>query len=154
MINFADMNNNQYTEHPEDQFLFDLIGKMPVEKAPEGFTAGIMQQVYSGYEPIAETPEYRKQMLWAYLAIGVALVIFLIMLFAQWPFLKITIPTDQGILRNLLHAGLGFFDGFSKVLFYIKDSSGIIIIFLALTLLLIFERLFRKGFSQDRSFLL
>ncbi len=143
------MKTNQHIEQPEDQLLFDLFGKIPLEKAPEGFTEGIMQQVYSGYEPIQESAEYRRQMLWAYFAIGAALVIFIIMFFAQLPFLKINFPTDPGNLRNLLNAGLGFFEGFTRLLTYLKGSSTMLIIFFSLTLLLVVERLFRKGIFNN-----
>jgi hypothetical protein len=147
------MNTNQHIESPEDQLLFELIGKIPMEKAPDGFTAGIMQQVYSGVEPVSESPEYRRQMIWAYLGIGFALIIFIIMLFAQWPFLKINLPTDFNSFNSLLHAGLGFFDGLSRVISYVKNLSAIMIIFFALTVLLIVERIFRRGISQKSSFL-
>ena len=152
MINFANMNTNHHIEPPDDQLLFDLFGKIPLEKAPEGFTEGIMQQVYSGYEPLAESTEYRRQMLWAYFAIGAALVIFIIMFFAQLPFLKISIPTDTGYLRHLLHAGLGFFDGFTSLMTYLKGSSTMLIIFLSLTLLLVIERIFRRGAYNNNFF--
>jgi hypothetical protein len=148
------MNTKQHIEQPDDQLLFDLFGKMPLEKAPEGFTEGIMQQVYSGFEPLAETPEYRRQMLWAYFAIGAALVIFIVMFFAQLPFLKISIPTDPGYLRNLLQAGLGFFEGFARLVSYLKGSSTMLIIFLSLTLLLIIERIFRRGIYNNNFFTL
>ncbi len=147
------MNTNQHIESPEDQLLFELIGKIPMEKAPDGFTAGIMQQVYSGVEPVSESPEYRRQMIWAYVGIGFGLVIFIIMLFAQWPFLKIGLPSDFNSFKSLLHAGLGFFDGLSRVISYVKGLSAIMIIFFALTILLIVERIFRRGISQKSSFL-
>ena len=34
---------------PDDKLLMELMLKMPVEKAPESFTSGVMQQVYSGF---------------------------------------------------------------------------------------------------------
>ncbi len=148
------MNIKQHTEQPDDQLLFDLFGKMPLEKAPEGFTEGIMQQVYSGFEPLAESPEYRRQMLWAYFAIGAALVIFIVMFFAQLPFLKISIPTDPEYLRNLLQVGLGFFEGFTRLISYLKGSSTMLIIFFSLTLLLIIERIFRRGVFNSNFFTL
>jgi hypothetical protein len=147
------MNTNQHTEQADDKFLFDLMSKIPVEKAPEGFTSGIMQQVYSGYEPIAETGEYRRQMLWAYIAIGAAMVIFTIMLFAQWPFLKINFSTDQNFLLNVINVSMGFFDGFSKFMSFLKGSSTMLIILFSLTLLLVFERFFRRGIQQKSSYL-
>ncbi|MBK6965543.1 MAG: hypothetical protein IPH20_16855 [Bacteroidales bacterium] len=146
------MSTNPHIEQPDDHLLFDLFDKIPLEKAPVGFTEGIMQQVYSGYEPLAESPEYRRQMIWAYFAIGAALIIFIIMFFAQLPFLNISIPTDTGYLRNLLHAGLGFFDGFTSLLTYLKGSSTMLIIFFSLTILLIIERIFRKGIYNNNFF--
>lgn len=146
------MKSDNHIEDLNDKLLFDLIGNLPLEKAPEGFNAGIMQQIYSGVEPLEYTPEYRRQMLWAYIAIGVTVLLAVFMLFAQWPFLKISFLSTPEQLRDLLNASLGIFDGFSKVLSYVKSSSSVFIIFIALTLLLIFERLFRKGISSDRSF--
>ncbi|KAF0198427.1 MAG: hypothetical protein FD166_1480 [Bacteroidetes bacterium] len=147
------MNTQQNIDHTDDLFLFELMEKLPVEKAPEGFTSGIMQQVYAGVEPVSESPEYRRQMIWAYLAIGAAIIIFLIMMFAQWPFLKINLPTEQVQLLNILHTTLGFFEGFSRFLTYLKGSSTMLIIFFSLTLLLIVERFFRRGITQKSSFL-
>lgn len=147
------MKPNPYNEDLADHMLFDLMGKLPLEKAPENFTSGIMQQIYSGVEPVEDTPEYRRQMIWAYIAIGVAAIIAVLMLFAQWPFLKINILSTPEQLRDFLNTGLGIFDGFGRVITYVKDSSTIIIIFLALTLLLGFERLFRRGVSSDRPFI-
>ncbi|MCB9016945.1 MAG: hypothetical protein H6541_14255 [Lentimicrobiaceae bacterium] len=146
------MKSDNHIEDLNDKLLFDLIGNLPLEKAPEGFNAGIMQQIYSGVEPFEYTPEYRRQMLWAYIAIGVTVLLAVFMLFAQWPFLKISFLSTPEQLRDLLNASLGIFDGFSKVLSFVKSSSSVFIIFIALTLLLIFERLFRKGISSDRSF--
>lgn len=146
------MKSDNHIEDLNDKLLFDLIGNLPLEKAPEGFNAGIMQQIYSGVEPLEYTPEYRRQMLWAYIAIGVTVLLAVFMLFAQWPFLKISFLSTPEQLRDLLNASLGIFDGFSKVLSFVKSSSSVFIIFIALTLLLIFERLFRKGISSDRSF--
>ena len=148
------MKPNSHTNDLDDNLLFDLMASLPLEKAPEGFGAGIMQQIYSGVEPIEDTPEYRRQMLWAYIAIGATALIAIFMLFAQWPFLKINLLSNPTQLRDLLNAGLGIFDGFSKVLSYVKGSSAILIIFFSLTLLLAFERLFRRGISSDRSFIL
>jgi len=145
------MKANQHIDDLDDQMLFDLIGKMPLEKAPEGFNEGIMQQIYSGFEPIEDTPEYRRQMLWGYMAIGAVVVISILMMFAQWPFLKINFLSNQDQLRDFLNAGIGIVDGFSKVLGYIRSSSNMLIIFLALGLLLIFERLIRRGISTDKS---
>lgn len=147
------MKTKQHNELQEDLFLFELMEKIPLEKAPEGFTSGIMQQVYAGVEPVTESPEYRRQMIGAYLAIGAAIIVFFIMLFAQWPFLEISLPDNQGLLRSILHGTLGFFEGFNRFMSYLKGSSTMVIILFSLTLLLIFERIFRKGISEKSSFL-
>ncbi|MBK6347051.1 MAG: hypothetical protein IPN08_01795 [Bacteroidales bacterium] len=147
------MNTQQNIDQSDDLFLFELMEELPVDKAPAGFTSGIMQQVYSGVEPVTESPEYRRQMIWAYLSIGAAIIIFFIMMFAQWPFLKINLPTDQGQLLNVLHTLLGVFEGFGRLMTYLKGSSTMLIIFFSLTLLLIIERFFRRGISQKSSFL-
>lgn len=147
------MTNDKFSETDNDRFLAQLMANLPLEKAPEGFTSGIMQQIQSGVEPLTDTPEYRRQMLWGYLSLFAALVIVVIMLFAQWPFVKINLFSDTDQLRNLLNASLGILEGFNSIIAYLKDSSTMIIIFLSVGLLLLFERLIRNGFQQKRSFL-
>ncbi|HOP12403.1 hypothetical protein [Lentimicrobium sp.] len=147
------MTNDKFSETDNDRFLAQLMANLPLEKAPEGFTSGIMQQIQSGIEPLADTPEYRRQMLWGYLSVLATLVIVVIMLFAQWPFLKINLFSDTDQLRNLLNASLGILEGFNSIVSYLKDSSTMIIIFLSVGLLLLFERLIRNGFQQKRTFL-
>lgn len=46
------MKSDNHIEDLNDKLLFDLIGNLPLEKAPEGFNAGIMQQIYSGLNPL------------------------------------------------------------------------------------------------------
>lgn len=143
-------NNHISNEEINDQFLFDLFEKMPLEKAPHGFTEGIMQQVYSGVEPVAETSgEYRRQMLWAYMGIGAALITVIVMIFARLPFLNIELPSDSGILRTLLHSGLGLFDGLSRISGLLRESSVTLVIFFSLTMLLLVERFFRKRYYNN-----
>lgn len=148
------MKINQHNEELDDKLLFELMGDLPLEKAPEGFSAGIMQQIYSGVEPIEYTPEYRRQLLYGYLAIGATVVIAFFMLIAQWPFLKINFLSTPEQLRDFLNAGLGIIDGFTRLLSYVESASTMLIIFFAISLLLLFERLFRRGISTDRYFIL
>jgi|GEM_PF-714634 len=151
MLNFVAMNTKRPIESEDDLFLRELMLRLPVEKAPEGFTAGIMQQVYSGVEPVADDKAYRRQMLWAYASLGAALIMMLFMLFAQWPFLRIGFINEQGILQKLLHASISFFSGFNQMIAFIKGSSTTILIFMSLTLLLVLERVFRSRAMHDRS---
>ena len=146
------METPRYTE-PEDQFLRDLFSKIPIEKAPENFTSGILQQVYSGVEPIQESPEIRKQLLLGYGSLLVAIIIVGLMIFAQLPFLNINLSTDFIHLKDLLNASMSILDGINRISSFLKQSSTVIIIFSAIGLLLLIERLIRKEFIHNRSFI-
>lgn len=137
---------------PDDQFLIDLMQKMPVEKAPESFTSGVMQQVYSGFEPQTDTPEVRRQVLFGYFALLAAVVIIGLMIFAQLPFLKFNFLNDTDYLRNILNASLGILEGVKRFSTFLKESSTVIIILSSVGLLLIFERVLRRGLPQGRFF--
>jgi hypothetical protein len=137
---------------PDDQFLIDLMQKMPVEKAPESFTSGVMQQVYSGFEPQTDTPEVRRQVLFGYFALLAAVVIIGLMIFAQLPFLKFNFLNDTDYLRNILNASMGILEGVKRFSTFLKESSTVIIILSSVGLLLIFERVLRRGLPQGRFF--
>lgn len=137
---------------PDDQFLMDLMQKMPVEKAPESFTSGVMQQVYSGFEPQTNTPEVRRQVLFGYFALLAAVVIIGLMIFAQLPFLKFNFLNDTDYLRNILNASMGILEGVKRFSTFLKESSTVIIILSSVGLLLIFERVLRRGLPQGRFF--
>jgi hypothetical protein len=137
---------------PDDQFLMDLMQKMPVEKAPESFTSGVMQQVYSGFEPQTDTPEVRRQVLFGYFALLAAVVIIGLMIFAQLPFLKFNFLSDTDYLRNILNASMGILEGVKRFSTFLKESSTVIIILSSVGLLLIFERVLRRGLPQGRFF--
>lgn len=137
---------------PDDQFLMDLMQKMPVEKAPESFTSGVMQQVYSGFEPQTDTPELRRQVLFGYFALLAAVVIIGLMIFAQLPFLKFNFLNDTDYLRNILDASLSILEGVKRFSTFLKESSTVIIILSSVGLLLIFERVLRRGLPQGRFF--
>ncbi len=136
----------------DDQFLMDLMQKMPVEKAPESFTSGVMQQVYSGFEPQTDTPEVRRQVLFGYFALLAAVVIIGLMIFAQLPFLKFNFLNDTDYLRNILNASMGILEGVKRFSTFLKESSTVIIILSSVGLLLIFERVLRRGLPQGRFF--
>lgn len=137
---------------PNDQFLMDLMQKMPVEKAPESFTSGVMQQVYSGFEPQTDTPEVRRQVLFGYFALLAAVVIIGLMIFAQLPFLKFNFLNNTDYLRNILNASMGILEGVKRFSTFLKESSTVIIILSSVGLLLIFERVLRRGLPQGRFF--
>lgn len=137
---------------PDDQFLMDLMQKMPVEKAPESFTSGVMQQVYSGFEPQTDTPEVRRQVLFGYFALLAAVVIVGLMIFAQLPFLKFNFLNDTDYLKNILNASMGILEGVKRFSTFLKESSTVIIILSSVGLLLIFERILRRGLPQGRFF--
>ncbi|MBW6491453.1 MAG: hypothetical protein K0B15_09705 [Lentimicrobium sp.] len=138
----------------DDKLLRELMIKLPVEKAPENFTYGIMQQVYSGFEPIQETPEMRRQMLYGYIAVFAAIIIVGVMIFAQWPFFKINLFTETNFLKGLLSFSMGILGSINSITVYLKESSTLIIIMSSIGFLLIFERLIRRGFQQRSSFML
>lgn len=146
------MKTTEYIQ-PDDNFLRELFAKVPLEKAPENFTSGIMQQVYSGVEPIPESPELRKQMLLGYASLLAAIVIVAFMLFAQWPFLKLNFFSDFIHLKDLLNASMGILEGINRITSFLKQSSTVIIILSAIGLLLLVERFIRKEFIHNRSFM-
>lgn len=138
---------------PDDKLLRELLMKMPVDKAPKNFTSGIMQQVYSGFEPVQETPEMRRQMLYGYIAVFAAIVIVGVMIFAQWPFVKVNLFTETNYLKGLLSFSMGILGSFNSITVYLKESSTLIVIMLSIGLLLIFERMIRRGLQQRSSFM-
>ena len=146
------MKTPEYIES-DDQFLRDLFSKVPIEKAPENFTNGIMQQVYSGVEPMQESPELRKQLLLGYGSLLVAIAIVGLMIFAQLPFLNINLSADFIHLKDLLNASMSILDGITRISSFLKQSSTVIIILSAIGLLLLAERLIRKEFIHNRSFM-
>ena len=146
------MKTTEYIE-PDDKFLRKLFSEIPLEKAPENFTSGIMQQVYSGVEPLHESPELRKQLLLGYGSLVAAIVIVGLMLFAQWPFLELNIFSDFIHLKDLLNASIGILDGINRITSFLKQSSTVIIILSSIGLLLLVERLIRKEFLHNRSFM-
>lgn len=146
------MKTTEYIK-PDDQFLRELFTKVPLEKAPENFTNGIMQQVYSGVEPIKESPELRKQLLLGYGSLLVAIVIVGLMIFAQLPFLNINLSSDFIHLKDLLNASMSILDGINRFTSFLKQSSTVIIILSAIGLLLLVERLVRKDFIHKRSYM-
>lgn len=147
------MKTTEYIE-PDDKFLRELFTKVPLEKAPENFTNGIMQQVYSGVEPIQESPELRKQLLLGYGSLLVAIVIVGLMVFAQLPFLNINLSSYFIDLKDLLNASMSILEGINRFTLFLKQSSTVIIIFSAIGLLLLIERLVRKDFVHNRSLML
>lgn len=144
------MTPNQYTE-PDDRLFRKMFSEIPLEKAPKNFTSGIMQQVYSGFEPVQESYETRKQMLLGYAALLAAIVVVGLMLFAQWPFLKLNFLTDLVQLKSLLNVSMGILDGIKSFTTFLKDSATVIIILTAVGLLLLLERIIRKEFQHKHS---
>lgn len=138
---------------PDDNLLRELFMKMPVDKAPENFTNGIMQQVYSGFEPVQETPEMRRQMLYGYIAVFAAILIVGVMIFAQWPFVKVNLFAETNYLKGLLSFSMGILSSFNSIMVYLKESSTLIVIMLSIGLLLLFERMIRRGIQQRSSFM-
>lgn len=144
------MRSTEYTD-PDDRLLRELFSQIPLEKAPENFTSGIMQQVYTGFETVGESPETRRQVLMGYATLLAAIVIVGLMLFAQWPFLKLNFLSDFVQLKSLLNVSLGILDGIKNFTSFLKESSTVIIILAAIGLLLLFERIIRKEFNHIRT---
>ena len=147
------MKPTEYTE-PDDNLLRKMFSEIPLEKAPENFTNGIMQQVYTGFEPVQESPESRRQMILGYAALLAAMVVVGLMLFAQWPFLKLDFLSDLVQLRSLLNVSMGILEGIKSFTSFLKESSTVIIILSAVGLLLLFERILRKEFQHKHTMFL
>lgn len=144
------MKPTEYTE-PDDRLLRKMFSEMPLEKAPANFTSGIMQQVYTGFEAVEESPETRKQMLLGYAALMAAIVIVGLMLFAQWPFLKLNFLSELVQVKSLLNISIGLLDGIKSITSFLKASSTVIIIFSAVGLLLLLERIIHKEFQHKHT---
>ena len=147
------MNPTEYTEQ-DDRLLRKMFAEIPLEKAPENFTSGIMQQVYTGFESVETSPETRRQILMGYAALLAAIVVVGLMLFAQWPFLKLDFLSQIVQLKSLLNVSMGILDGIKSITTFIKDSSTVLIILAAIGLLLLFERIIRKEFQHKHTFTL
>ncbi len=139
-----------YTE-PDDRLLRKMFSEMPLEKAPANFTSGIMQQVYTDFEAVEESPETRKQLLLGYAALLAAIVIVGLMLFAQWPFLKINFLTEIVQLKSLLNISIGILGGIKSVTTFLRESSTVLIIFAAVGLLLLLERIIHREFQHKHT---
>ena len=147
------MKPTEYTD-PDDRLLRKMFSEIPLEKAPENFTSGIMQQVYTGFEPVQESPELRRQLILGYAALLVAIVVMGLMLFAQWPFLKFDYLSELVQVKNPLNVSMGILNGIKSFTTFLKDSSTVIIILAAVGLLLLFERIIHKEFQQKHTFML
>ena len=144
------MKPTEYTE-PDDRLLRKMFSEIPLEKAPENFTSGIMQHVYSGFEPVQESPELRRQLIFGYAALLAAIVIVGLMLFAQWPFLKLDFLSELVQVKNLLNVSIGILDGIKSFTSFLKESATVIIILTAVGLLLLFERIIHREFQQKHT---
>lgn len=108
-----------------------------------------MQQVYTGFEAVEESPETRKQMLLGYAALMAAIVIVGLMLFAQWPFLKLNFLSELVQVKSLLNISIGLLDGIKSITSFLKASSTVIIIFSAVGLLLLLSASYIRNFSTS-----
>ena len=147
------MNPTEYTE-PDERLLRKMFAEIPLEKAPENFTSGIMQQVYTGFESVEASPETRRQILMGYAALLAAIVVVGLMLFAQWPFMKFDFLSQIVQLKSLLNVSMGILDGIKSVTTFIRDSSTVIIILTAIGLLLLVERIIRREFQHKHTLML
>lgn len=144
------MKSTEYTE-PDDRLLRKMFSEMPIEKAPANFTSGIMQQVYSGFEPVEESLETRRQILMGYAALLVAIVAVGLMIFAQLPFLKLSFLSEFVQLKSLLNVSMGILQGIKSITTFIKESSTVIIILSAVGILLFLERIIHKEFQHKHT---
>ncbi len=141
------MTHDDYNELIDDSFLAQIMSELPHEKAPEGFTGRVMQQIVPAAEPVY-TPEYRRQMFWGYVALVAAMLFVVLMVVLQIPFIKTEFAAVAERIQNLLNAPVDLLEGINKMVHYLKASTTVIVISLATGLLLLFERLIRSGLQH------
>ncbi len=137
-----------------DPFLEKMFQSLPLESSGSGFTNQVMNQVYASVEPIIEPSEYRRQMLWAYSLIGLGIIVIGLILFAIWPFFELSFKIDTSLILKFISASLGVVDGISNFVDYLRQSSLQLSIFFSVFILFLVERLLRRGFSNNNSFML
>ncbi|MDY0343142.1 MAG: hypothetical protein RBR28_06195 [Lentimicrobium sp.] len=137
-----------------DHFLEQLIDLMPYEKAPDNFTNGIMLQLSAGVQPIADTPESRRQLLWGYVTLAVAFAGVVLMLFARWPFLNFDLTLSTDLIRTVFTKSINLFNSLTEMMSYLKSSSVTILIFASVGILLLLERILRKGLNRNQTIIL
>lgn len=138
----------------DDLFFEQLIDQLPLQKAPDNFTNGIMLQLSAGLQPVLDTPESRRQLLWGYLTLGVAFAGVLLMFFARWPFLSFDFTIGTDIIQTIFTKSVSFFNGLNELMFYIKSGSVAILVFISVGILLLVERLLRKGIHRNQTIIL
>lgn len=137
-----------------DPFLEKMFHKIPFESTSVNFTKQVMDQLSTNTEPILEPDKYRRQMLWAYSSIGVGILVIALMLFALWPFVEINFSLSSTQILNFINTSLTVIKSIANFFSYLKGSTVQISIFFSLMLLFLFERLLRKGVSNNNSYLL
>lgn len=138
----------------DDHFLEQLMDQLPFEKAPDNFTNGIMLQLSAGVQPIADTPESRRQLLWGYVTLAVAFAGVVLMLFARWPFLNYDLTLNTDLIRTVFTKSINLFHGLTELMSYLKSGSSTILIFASVGILLLLERILRKGFNRNQTIIL
>ncbi|GAB1404571.1 MAG: hypothetical protein PHX54_02960 [Lentimicrobiaceae bacterium] len=138
----------------DDHFLEQWIDLLPYEKAPDNFTNGIMLQLSAGLQPVADTPESRRQMLWGYITLALAFAGVMLMIFARWPFLNFDFAISIDFLRTFFIRLMNFSRSLSEVAAYFKTGSTALIIFASIGILLLLERILRKGIHRDQTIML
>lgn len=137
-----------------DPFLQRMLLKLPIEKTSDNFTNQVMGQIYARVEPEIEPQVYRKQMLLAYLSIGVGIVVIGVILFALWPFLEIKFNLGSIQIINFINATLSMADVVTDFMGYLKESTVLLSIFFSIFILFLVERLLRRGVPGNSTFIL
>lgn len=137
----------------DDPFLENMFQKLPIEKTSVDFTSSLMSQIYASVEPEIEPDKYRRQMIWAYGSIGAGLLVIAFLLFALWPFFDLNLRLEPTRIINLINTSLTIFDGISEIGKWMKESTIQLSIFFSIFILLLIERLLRKGVVNNNSYL-
>lgn len=148
------MNTKDIDYTMDDRFFENLIEALPYEKAPENFSEGIMLQLSAGIKPVTDTPESRRQLLWGYLTLAVAFAGVALMFFARLPFLNFDLAIETDLFRLLFSNSMSVINGISHVSAFLKSGSTALFIFASLGLLLLIERILRKGIHRNQTIIL
>jgi hypothetical protein len=143
----------RYSDNDEfrDPFLEKMVLKMPVPKTSSNFTKEVMEQLYAQVEPQIEPETYRKQMLWAYLSIGVGIAVIAVILFAIWPFFEVNLKLDSSRILSFINTSLAMVDSITNFASYLKESVVMISILFSILVLLTVERLLNSRRVNDSS---
>lgn len=139
------------TDNNKDEFIRKLMALQPEDKAPEGFTARVMQKVQPEAAP--EAGHYLSPLAWAGIFVGVAILI-ITMFFVDIPFLNNFFSSTgiEKISLDIFNGGL--IDSFVKFFKQLNINAIGIAIIIGFVSLILLERLFSRRRSESRLILL